>query len=151
MIAPQPRWQNAPPPDRRQGIRIATNAARRRRMMAQRVRYLALVRIFGGLTVIVVMVMAYLALMANLTSQTYALSRLQAERTALIDENARLDDRIAQLRSRDRLADLAAKLGMHDPQSYAVVAMPAPRAPEGTHPTGIAFLGAMAAGWLKSP
>ena len=150
MIAPQPRWQTDPQQERRTGVRIATNAARRRRMVAQRVRYLALVRIFGGLTVIVVMVMAYLALMANLTSQSYALSRAQAERTELIDENARLDDRIAQLRSRDRLADLAAKLGMRDPQSYAVVAVPAPRAPQGTHPSGIAFLGAMA-GWLKTP
>lgn len=151
MIAPQPRWNNEPQPKpRAPGIRIATNAARRRRMMTQRGRYLALVRIFGALSVVVVMVMAYLALMANLTSESYALSRAQAERTALIDENARLDDRIAQLRSRDRLADLAAKLGMHDPQSYAIVDVPAPRAPQGAHPSGIAFLGAMA-GWLKTP
>jgi hypothetical protein len=52
----------------------------------------------------------------------------------------RLDDRIAHLQSRERLADLAARLHMHDPHVYAVVDVPGPVVAPPSN--GIAFLGA---------
>jgi hypothetical protein len=44
----------------------------------------------------------------------------------LQEETIRLDDRIAALRSDDRLATLAARLGMRDPQQFAVVRVQPP-------------------------
>jgi diadenosine tetraphosphatase ApaH/serine/threonine PP2A family protein phosphatase len=58
----------------------------------------------------------------------------------LVAETTRLDDRIAQLESRERLADVAVRLHMHDPQVYAVVDVPRPHVAPPSN--GIAFLGA---------
>jgi diadenosine tetraphosphatase ApaH/serine/threonine PP2A family protein phosphatase len=62
------------------------------------------------------------------------------QKSALLDETNQLDDRIAQLESRERLADVASRLHMHDPRVYAVVDVPNPVAAPPSN--GIAFLGA---------
>jgi fructose 1,6-bisphosphatase len=58
-----------------------------------------------------------------------------------------LDDKIAHLRSRERLALVAGKLGMHDPAAYAVVRLPQlPVVAE--RERGLAFLSAIT-GWIR--
>lgn len=65
--------------------------------------------------------MAYVVLTSSLTGMSYAVAKASAQREALEEESMRLDDRIAALQSDDRLAQLAAKLGMREPQVLAVV------------------------------
>lgn len=89
---------------------------------------------------ILVPLLGYVTLTANLTSLNYALARETREKTALVEETQRLDDRIVQLSSAERLADLAAKLKMHDPHVYAVVSVPEVTPPQ-PRPTGFALLG----------
>lgn len=137
MIAPQPL---PAPRFGRPQIR-AREAARRR---ARRVRlqgYAVLLRFATGLTIVVAVLIGYVMLTAKLTSLNYALARENDYKIQLQEETQRLDDQIARLRSRDRLADVAARLHMHDPQTYAIVDLPAPAAPP--QPTGIALLGAL--------
>ncbi|HXF33622.1 MAG TPA: hypothetical protein VN603_03545 [Candidatus Acidoferrales bacterium] len=96
--------------------------------------------------------MSYLALMANLTSLNYRIGRASEQRSALLEQTMRLDDRIAHLQSRERLAELAMKMGMTEPHVYAVVtpadaiAAKPIRGPGG----GFALLGSVA-DWLKGP
>jgi cell division protein FtsL len=97
-------------------------------------------RISLAVVVVLAPIMGYVLLMGNLTALNYSLAQAQAQRSDLQEETSRLDDRIAALESRDRLADVAARLHMHDPQTFAVVAVPAPVA---TPPSGIAFLGSL--------
>ena len=75
---------------------------------------------------VLTLVMVYVMLMAHLTSMNYALARAERERNALQAQSMRLDDRLARLRSDDRLAAIAAKLGMRDPQQFALVKLPPP-------------------------
>jgi hypothetical protein len=65
--------------------------------------------------------MGYVVLTSSLTGLSYALAKASAQREALQEETMRLDDRIASLRSDDRLAELAARMGMREPQRFAVV------------------------------
>ena len=86
--------------------------------------------------------MLYVMLTSNLTGLTYALASAETQRTQLQGDVQRLDDQIAHLESRERLAQIAAKLGMRDPSRYEIVTL-APLEPE-PKPGGIAFLG-----WLR--
>jgi hypothetical protein len=88
--------------------------------------------------------LGYVALTSRITSQSFALVRAEHDRTALVDETQRLDDRIAQLQSPERLAALAANLKLHDPHVYAVVRIPEPKAQP--RPTGLAFFGTLFSG-----
>lgn len=125
--------------------RIAT---RRRVRLAQRRASVALLRVGGCAAAIVVPLMLYVMLTANLTSMNYALAHAQTEKAALLALTMRQDDRIARLESRGRLAAIAARLNMHDPQAYAVVTLPAPSvAPPAA--TGVAMLGAVGR-WLDT-
>jgi len=136
MIAPR----EVPKPPLRKQL-LARDASRRRERRTRLRGYAMLVRTVSVLAVGFAFMFTYVLLMANLTSLNYALGRASAERIGLQDETARLDDQIAHLRSRERLADVAAKLHMHDPQTFVVVEQPRPVAtPE---PGGIAFLGAL--------
>ncbi|HXP93062.1 MAG TPA: hypothetical protein VN905_06290 [Candidatus Binatia bacterium] len=100
---------------------------------------------------VVALLMLYLALMANLTSLNYRIGRASEQRTALQEETMRLDDRVAHLESRERLAELAMKLGMQEPRIYAVVSpADATASKSGRGPGGIALLGSVA-DWLKGP
>lgn len=136
MIQPKAAPQKEP---RRQA---PARDASRRRVRRSRLRGYGMVgRIAAVLGVVLVCTISYVMLMANLTSLNYALARETEHKLALQDETARLDDQIAHLLSRDRLADVAARLGMHDAQAFSVVDLPRPV--NSPPPNGIAFLGAL--------
>jgi hypothetical protein len=100
-----------------------------------------LARIATAFAVLLVPVMIYVLLMGNLTALNYSLAHETEQKLALQEETTRLDDRITQLQSRERLADLAARLHFHDPHVYAVVDVPGPVVAPPAN--GIAFLGAL--------
>jgi len=128
--------QRAPLPPPRQ-VERARTATRRRSRRARR-RSHAPVRAVIALTVALFLpLLGYVWLTANVTSLSYALARTQTEKLALQEDSQRADDRIARLTSPDRLAAIAAALKMHDPNVYAVVALPAVK-PQ-PKPAGIAF------------
>lgn len=127
----------APPPQRR----IPKHGLRRRRA-AWRSHYGSSVRVLGALAAVLAPVMIYVMLTSNLTSLNYALAAAETQRAQLQQDVQRQDDQIAHLQSRDRLAQVAAQLGMRDPIRYEVV-KPAPPASD-KQPLGIAFLG-----WLR--
>lgn len=137
MIAPkampQPRLQP------RVQVR-ARDAARRRSRRTRLQGYTMLARIATVFAVLLVPVMIYVLLMGNLTALNFSLGHATQQKSALVEETMRLDDRIAQLQSRERLADLAVRLHMHDPHVYAVVDVPGPVVAPPSN--GIAFLGA---------
>lgn len=68
--------------------------------------------------------MGYVVLTSNLTGLAYAVGSAQRERADLQAETMRLDDRIAALRSADRLEMLAARMNMREAQQFAVVTLP---------------------------
>ena len=127
---PQPRvYQNA------------RDAARRRSRRTRLAGYSMLARIATIVAVVLVPVMIYVLLMGNLTALNYSLAQATQQKIELQEETMRLDDRIAQLQSRERLADLAVRLHFHDPHEYAVVDVPGPVVAPPAN--GIAFLGAL--------
>jgi hypothetical protein len=142
VIAPKALPQQPPErPGGRGRIHVrARDAARRRARRARLQGYAMLARITLGVVVVLAPIMGYVLLMGNLTALNYSLAQANAQKLELQEETMRLDDRIAALESRDRLAAVAAKLHMHDPQTYAVVDLPRPAA---TPPSGIAFLGSL--------
>ena len=144
MIAPQrvPQYEIPRPRGR------AKLATRRRSTRAKAQAYVDLGRIALAICVVVFPLMVYVMLTANLASTHYAVARAETRRTTLTEETQRLDDAIAQLELRERLATVAAKLHMHDPHEYAIVALPNPAAKP--KPKGIAFLGNMG-DWFSRP
>lgn len=136
MIAPKDLPQLPP-----RSVVRARHATKRRTRRARFRGYAVVVRIAVVGAVLMVPIMVYLMLMSNLTGANYALAQAVQQRTALVEETTRLDDRIAQLQSRERLSALAAQLHMHDPHRYAVVDIPRPLVTP--PPTGIAFLGTL--------
>ena len=126
---PQPRFQ----------VR-ARDAARRRGRRTRLQGYAILARIAVAFAIVLAPVMIYVLLMGNLTALNYTLANVMQQKSALVEETMRLDDRIAQLQSRERLAGIAARLHMHDPHVYAVVDVPGPVVAPPSN--GIAFLGA---------
>jgi cell division protein FtsL len=131
------------PGPRAVGSRAGRTATANRRLHRKRIRYAYLARVVATVGVVTLVVVTYLALMANVTRMNYELSKNAETQATLAAETARLDDQIARLESRERLAAIAAKLGMHDPGTFAAVVVPPveARAPE---PSGIALLS-----WLK--
>jgi cell division protein FtsL len=126
MALAQPKPHEAARP-RIRNPRSARTATQTRIVKNTRARYGSITRIVVGLSIALVAVMTYLALLSNTTSLSYALTKAQRQRDALQEQTARLDDRMAQLTSEERLAAIAAKLKMHDPQRFAVVRIePAP-------------------------
>ncbi len=126
MIAAQ-RIEPEPPPNRRrreQQAELTRAATRRRFARAQRRGYEAFVRVTGAGAIVVLPLLLYVMLTANLTGLNYALARTQAQKSTLLAQTMRQEDRIAKLESRERLAALAARLHMHDPGDYAVVTLP---------------------------
>lgn len=128
QIQPRPRIENP---------RVARGATETRVRHHSRARYTTIVRFSLVLGVAVALLIGYVMLTANLTGMTYAVSQAQEQRTALQEQTARLDDRLMQLESQDRLAGIAARLGMHEPQTFAVVRLPAAQ-PQST--SRLAFL-----------
>jgi cell division protein FtsL len=142
----QPRERASRPPKQ---YPQRPGSARLRRAKTRRGRYVAVVQVLGALTVVVALVMSYLVLMANLTSMSYRIARAAQERSALQEQSMRLDDRVAHLESRERLAELAIKMGMQEPRVYAVVQPKDSKlSDDGRSAEGIALLGSIA-NWLK--
>ena len=115
---------------------------RRRRRNTRFAQYGSCARIVAALSAVLAPVMVYVMLTSNLTSMNYALAAAETQRTQMQQDLQRLDDRIAHLESRERLAQVAAKLGMRDPNRYEVVTLTPPSS-ERKH-GGLAFLG-----WLR--
>ena len=138
MIAPKAMPQTRPQP---RVYENAREAARKRGRRTKMQGYSMLARIATIFAVLLVPVMIYVLLMGNLTALNYSLAHATQQKIDLQEETMRLDDRIAQLQSRERLAALANKLHFHDPHVYAVVEVPGPVAAPPAN--GIAFLGAL--------
>lgn len=122
MIAPRliersPRIRNP---------RTVRAATQRRIDRTSRARYTGVSRVFAALTGVLALLMIYVLLTSSLTGLSYAVATARADREALQEETMRLDDRIAALRSDDRLSAIAARLGMREPQRLAVVRIAPP-------------------------
>ena len=113
MVAP--RLVERPP--RLRNPRTVRAATQRRIVRKSRARYTGVGRVFTGLIGVLVLLMGYVVLTSSLTGLSYAVATARADREALQEETMRLDDRIAALRSDDRLAAIAARLGMREPQT----------------------------------
>ncbi|HEX8807207.1 MAG TPA: hypothetical protein VF741_09665 [Candidatus Aquilonibacter sp.] len=108
-------------PQRIKNPRSARNATQTRIVKTTRARYTGIMRITIGLCIALAGLMSYVMLLSNTTSLSYQLDKAHRSRDALLEQTARLDGRIAQASSEERLAAIAAKLQMHDAQSFAVV------------------------------
>jgi hypothetical protein len=128
--------QRAPLPEPRRVVHVRAATIRRVRRTRRRMRAPVLAMLTLTLMALVPL-LGYVTLTSRLTSLNYALVRTDLQRTALLEDTQRLDERIARLQSPDRLAALAAKLKMHDPHVYAVVRVPEPK-PQ-PRPTGFAL------------
>jgi cell division protein FtsB len=123
---------------RRTGTRLGSQAVRVRRGRLRRRRYAVILRAFAVLGAITICVVAYLWLVANVTNVRMQISDDVRVRQRLIDRTTQLEDKIARLDSRESLAKIATRLGMHEPSTFALVTVPADRAREA--PRGVAFL-----------
>jgi hypothetical protein len=119
--------------------RVARGATQTRVKHNARARYAAIVRFSLVLSLASVLLIAYVVMTSRLTGLTYALGKEQAQRADLQEQTARLDDSLAALDSQDRLARVAVKLGMREPQEFAQVTLPATQAPA-TRDSRLAFL-----------
>lgn len=107
--------------------RAVRAATQRRKARKKRARYVGVTRTLAVLTAVLALLMSYVVLTSSLTGLSYAVAKAQTNREALQEETMRLDDRIAALRSDDRLSQLAARLGMTEPAHLAVVRIAVPR------------------------
>jgi hypothetical protein len=101
--------------------RTVRAATQRRIIRKSRARYAGVLRVFATLICVLILLMSYVVLTSSLTGLSYAVGKARADREALQEETMRLDDRIAAMRSDDRLSLLAARLGMREPEHLAVV------------------------------
>ncbi len=113
-------------PQRIKNPRSARTATQTRIVKNTRARYSAIVRVSVGLCIALIGFMSYVMLLSNATSLTYQLDKAHRSRDALQEQTARLDDRIAQASSEERLAAIAAKLQMRDSQTFAIVRIAPP-------------------------
>lgn len=128
--------------------RAARAATQRRIVHKSRARYANVARLGIGIGALLAIFMGYVVLTSSLTGLSYALSRAHDRREALLEETMRLDDRVAALRSDERLSAIAARLGMQDPQRIAVVKLSVPHAPDRAH---VAVLSSLAGFFVAPP
>ena len=140
----QPRYIEERP--RIRNPRQARGATDARRKHNSRTRYAAITRFCVVLGIASVLLVGWVTMTSNLTGMTYAVAKADVQRTKLQGETARLDDKLAGLRSQERLATFAARLGMKDPQQFALVRV-APPATE----THVALLDSFAALFRGTP
>jgi len=133
IARPLPRFVDDADVPRRTGTRAGRNAVVRRRKKTERLRYAGLVRLLATVATATLCVFVYLGLMANVTRMNYELMHQAKERAKLLDVTARLDDRIARLEARERLADFAGRLHMRQPQTFAEVTIPPDETPATAH------------------
>jgi hypothetical protein len=134
MIAQRAFVEESPAPF----SRAARGAAQRRRARTARMRYALGVRIAAIVGALTLLVVVYLGLVGNVERMNYEQGVADGERAKLVAQSEKLEDALARLRSRERLATIAAQLGMHEPQRFASITLP----PEHAQPpaTGLAFL-----------
>jgi hypothetical protein len=104
--------------------RVARAASERRVVRKSRARYTDVVRAGRVIGILLVAFMSYVLLTSRLTGLSYAVASAERQKEVVQLESMRLDDKIAALRSDDRLSTLAARLGMRDPERFAVVHLP---------------------------
>ncbi|MEO9170670.1 MAG: hypothetical protein ABI278_05780 [Candidatus Aquilonibacter sp.] len=115
--------------------RSARTATKTRIVRNSRARYTAIARVCSVLGALLVLLLGYVMLTSNVTSLTYSVAKAHHHRDVLQEKTARLDERIAGLRSQERLASVAARLGMREPQQFALVRFGVPAvARRGTFP-----------------
>lgn len=107
--------------------RTVAAATQRRRGRTARARTAVLARVCAATFVVMALLMGYVVLTSTFTGLSYAVARNSATREALQEETIRLDDRIAALQSDARLADIAARMGMREPERFAVVRLQMPQ------------------------
>ncbi len=146
MAVAQPAYAPQPKP-RIPNPRTARNATQKRIVKTHRARYGALVRVGAVLALVLTGLMAYVMLTSNVTSLTYAVAKAHHERDLLQQQTARLDDQIATARSDERLATMARKLKMSDPQLFAVVHL----TPTETATTHLAVIDSIASWFTSTP
>lgn len=127
--------------------RTARNATQKRIVQTNRARYGALVRVGAVLALVLTGLMAYVMLTSNVTSLTYAVAKAHHQRDILQQQTARLDDQIAAARSEERLAAMAHKLQMSDPQLFAVIHL----APEQIATSHLAVIDSIASWFTSTP
>jgi len=132
----------APPPENAQPQRRIPKHGKRRRRRSLLGHNGSSGRVLGALAAVLAPVMLYVMLTSNLTSLNFALTAAENQRAQLQQDVQRQDDQIAHLQSRERLAQVAAKLGMRDPVRYEVISLE-PK-PKEKKTLGLAFLG-----WLR--
>ena len=137
MIAPQPHKRSV----RVRNPRTARGATHRRIVHKTRARYSSIKRVGGAIFGLLVLFMGYVVLTSSLTGLAYAVARAEHQRESLLEESMRLDDRIAALRSDDRLSYIAGRLGMIEPASFAVVRLSRPAVADRPH---VAMLSSLA-------
>lgn len=125
------------------GTRAGRAASVVRRGRFRRSHYESVGRIAVFASIVTAAVIVYLFLLANVTRMNDEASAARLQLAALKDQVQRSDDEIARLSSRERLAVLAARLGMKEPASYRVVRLPKP---EVAHSDHISLLSSIA-GW----
>ncbi|HTX56834.1 MAG TPA: hypothetical protein VMD47_06990 [Candidatus Acidoferrales bacterium] len=113
-------------PQRITNPRRARTATQTRIVKKHRARYSGILNVTLGLCIALVGFMGYVMLLSNATSLSYQVDRARAQRDALQEQTARLDDAIAQASSEERLAAIAAKLHMRDAQTFAIVRIAPP-------------------------
>jgi len=118
MAMPQPKLDQR---TRIRNPRSARTATQTRIVKTTRARYRGIVQILVGLGITLILLMAYVMLLSNATSLSYTLDKAHRQRDELQELTARLDGRIAQAESEERLAAIATKLKMRDPQTFALV------------------------------
>jgi hypothetical protein len=117
--------------------RQARAATHRRIDKKSRARYTNILRVSGVLLVVLVFLMGYVVLTSSLTGLGYAVANAEHQREKLEAQTMRLDDRIAALTSDDRLAAVAARLHMREPQQFAVVTLPHPQVADAAHRSAV--------------
>jgi cell division protein FtsL len=127
-LAAAPRIRNA---------RVARAATQRRIVTQQRSRYAAMRTVTLCVASVMLVMLAEVLLTANITALSYSVDRARAEQTSLEMQTARLDDQIAGLTSDDRLAAVASKLGMVQPQRFVRISL---RIPSREQAQPLAFL-----------
>jgi hypothetical protein len=118
-------------PARVRNPRTARAATHRRIVHKSRARYSNIVRVAMTLGFLLSLFMGYVMLTSMLTGLSYSVAKARHDREALQEETIRLDDRIATLRSDDRLSVVAAHLGMKEPQRFALVRLSQPQVADG--------------------
>lgn len=136
----QPRYLDRPV--RVRNPRVARAATQRRIVHKSRARYSAILRVSIAIGCLLAVFMGYVVLTSTLTGLSYAVAKAHHQREAMLEDTMRMDDRIAALRSDERLSVLAGRLGMKDPERFAVVRLVAP-APVAAHPR-VAVLSSLA-------